>query len=147
MEDGFDWAYALVSADAGKTWTSVKTNGTTNQDLYSGCGSWGDCKNDGPLGGSKRYPNGFTGASGSPPTFSGQNFNGPVYAQQTADLSPWAGKSVLIRFAYTSDASTSDLGFYVDDVTVAGHADAMEATGGWASAGNPGFTWVTKSSG
>ena len=151
LEDGYDWAYALVSTDNGATWKSVATtspedgSGTTANDPLGGCGSWGDCKTDGPLGSAKRYPDGFTGASGSNATFTGQPVNGGTLSHQVGDLSAYAGKTVLLRFAYTSDASTSESGFYVDDVSIGGApADAMETAANWTPGGSPGFTWVTK---
>ena len=67
---------------------------------------------------------------------------------------PYAGKSILLRFVFTSDPATNLENFYVDDVAVldgAGNAlsagvtnlDDMETTGAWISGGTPGFAWVT----
>jgi subtilisin family serine protease len=149
LEDGYDWAYVLVSTDNGQTWTSLATTsaagaGTTDLDPIGDSG--------GTLGGSKRFPNGFTGVSGSPATFAGQQALDAVYDEQTADLSPYAGQSILLRFAYTSDPSTSWDGFYVDDVSIvdgSGAAlltDSMETQGAWQPGGAPGFAFVTAQS-
>lgn len=147
LEDGFDWAYVLVSTDGGATWTSLASTaagaaGTTDQDPLGATGN--------VAGGNKRYPNGFTGSSGTPP-FTSQGLVTPAYTEQTADLSAYAGRTVLLRFAYTSDASTNLEGFYVDDVSIVDAAgtpllsDDLETAGAWTSGGAPGFTWVTAS--
>jgi hypothetical protein len=141
LEDGYDWAYALVSTDNGGTWTSLATADTTTQDPIGDSG--------GVLGGSKKFPNGFTGVSGSPPNFSGQQLTDPIYAEQTADVSPYAGQTILLRFEYTSDSGVNWAGFYVDDLTTVDgsgtvlQSDPMETQGSWASGGTPGFVLVT----
>ena len=148
LEDGYDWAYVLVSTDGGATWTSLPASsaedgsGTTDQDLIGDTG--------GVLGGSKKYPNGFTGDSGAPPMFNGQNLFGAVLSNQVADVSAYAGQTVLLRFETSSDEGTHLDGFYVDDVALLDGADAplwsdpVDAPAGWAAAGSPGFVFVTK---
>jgi subtilisin family serine protease len=148
LEDGYDWAYALVSTDNGGTWTSLAASspddgsGTTDQDPLGLVGN--------ALGGSKAYPNGFTGDSGSPATFTGQNLFGGVLSHQVADVSAYAGKTVLLRFAATSDGGTSLDGFYVDDLALTGPggatvwSDPVDAPTGWTPGGQPGFGFVTK---
>lgn len=150
LEDGFDWAYALVSTDGGANWTSLATtaanaSGTTTLDPIGDSG--------GVLGGAKRYPNGLTGTSGFAPLTTANLFH-PEYTQHTADLSGYAGKRILLRFAYTADPATNLENFYVDDVAIVdgtgtpltvgiANPDNMEAQAGWASGGTPGFAWVT----
>jgi bacillopeptidase F (M6 metalloprotease family) len=46
------------------------------------------------------------------------NLFAPVYTEQTADLSAYAGKTVLLRFAYTADGGVNFENFYVNDVAV-----------------------------
>lgn len=150
LEDGFDWAYALVSTDGGASWTSLVTtaangSGTTTLDPIGDSG--------GTLGGSKAYPNGLTGTSGHAPLTTA-NVLAPTYTEHTADLSPYAGRAIQLRFLYTSDPATNYENFYLDDLSVVGAAgtplavgatnpDDMETTGGWSAAGTPGFAWVT----
>jgi len=50
----------------------------------------------------------YTGSSGS-------------WQQKQFDLSPYAGKSIYIRFRYTTDEMTQNEGFYVDDITTIPH--------------------------
>ena len=147
LEDGFDWAFALVSTDGGQTWTSLVTtaaggSGTSAVDPIGAAGA---------VGGNKKYPNGLTGASGTPPTFAGQATVAPVMTEHTADFTPYAGKTVLLRFGYSSDPATDWAGFYVDDVRIvdllgnALFADDMEINAQWSPSGTPGFRWMTKS--
>jgi immune inhibitor A len=147
LEDGYDWAFALVSADNGQTWSSLVTTaanaaGTTPLDPIGTAGA---------VGGNKKYPNGLTGVSGTPPTFSGQVTVAPVMTEHTADFTAYAGKTVLVRFGYSSDAATDLSGFYVDDVRIVDllgntlFSDDMEVNAGWTPSGTPGFRWVTKS--
>ncbi|MBI4261033.1 MAG: S8 family serine peptidase, partial [Actinobacteria bacterium] len=145
LEEGFDWAYVLVSADGGATWTSLVTtapngSGTTTLDPMGDTGN--------VLGGSKRYPNGLTGVSGQPAFLSGGLLS-PEMTEHTADLTPYEGGTVLLRFAYTSDGGVNLENIYVDDVSIvdaSGTAlflDDMEEGGTWTSEGTPGWAWVT----
>jgi hypothetical protein len=137
----------LVSTDGGSTWTSLATTaaggaGTTTLDPLGAIGE-----------GSKAYDNGFTGTSGIP-AMASANQHDPVYSEQDADLSAYAGKSILLRFAQTSDGGVNFENFYVDDVAVVDgsgsplavgvpNPDDAETTGAWTPGGTPGFTWVT----
>ena len=42
------------------------------------------------------------------------------WATQTFDLSPYAGKSIVIGFRYVSDGGVNEGGWYVDDISVGG---------------------------
>ena len=58
LEEGYDWAYALVSTDGGASWTSLAAtaangSGTTTLDPIGDTGN--------VLGGGKAYPDGLTG--------------------------------------------------------------------------------------
>jgi hypothetical protein len=147
LEEGFDWAYALVSTDGGSTWTSLATSaaggaGTTTLDPLGAAGE-----------GAKEYDNGFTGTSGLPAMTSANLFV-PTYTKQTADLSAYAGRTILVRFAQTSDGGVNLENFYVDDIGFVdgsgtplsvgvANPDDAETTGAWTPGGSPGFTWVT----
>jgi subtilisin family serine protease len=153
LEDGYDWAYALVSTDGGATWTSLETtaangSGTTKLDPIGTLGV---------NGGNKVYENGLTGTSGLPPLTSANLF-APEYTQHTADLTAYAGKRVLLRFAYTSDPAVNLENFYVDDVSIVdasgtplnvgvANPDDTETQGAWVTGGTPGFSWVTAAAG
>jgi len=150
LEEGFDWAYVLVSTDGGATWTSLETtaadgSGTTTLDPIGDTGN--------VLGGGKAYPNALTGTSGHA-AFTSANLFAPTYTEHTADLGPHAGQTIQLRFLYTSDPATNYENFYVDDVSIvdgagnpiavgATNPDDMETTGTWVSGGTLGFSWVT----
>jgi subtilisin family serine protease len=148
LEDGYDWAFALVSTDGGTTWTSLATTAANG----SGTSPIDPIGTTGQLGSNKPYPNGLTGTSGQPP-ITGANLLSPVYVEQTADVSAYAGRRVLLRFQYSSDPLTNYEGFYVDDVRIvdgAGSAlfsDDMETNAGWTPGGTPGFSWVSADAG
>jgi hypothetical protein len=147
LEDGYDWAFALVSADNGQTWTSLITTAAAG----SGTSAIDPIGTVGALGGVKKHPNGLTGSSGSAPSYSGQAVAAPQMTEHTADFTAFAGKTVLLRFGYSSDAGTDWAGFYVDDVRILSltgielFADDMEINAQWSPSGTPGFRWVTRS--
>lgn len=147
LEDGYDWAFALVSTDNGQTWTSLVTTAAGG----SGTSAIDPIGTVGALGGTKKYPNGLTGSSGSAPNYSGQAVAVPQMTEHTADFRPFAGKTVLLRFGYSSDAGTDWAGFHVDDVRIVNllgatlFSDDMEINAGWTPSGTPGFRWVTRS--
>lgn len=167
LEDGFDWAYVLVSADNGATWEPLPTvaangSGTTPLDPVGG---YPAVEGGSPAGGRKKYLHGFTGVSGYPPTFTGQNgLEGttgvenpqegivvPVYTEQTAVITSYAGKPILLRFAYSSDPAIDLDNFYVDDIRILGlmgnvlFSDDTEISTPWQPGGVPGFKHVTVS--
>jgi len=112
IERDFDYGYAAVSTDGGKRWTTLATSATTSTD-----------PNGNNLG------SGFTGMSGG-----GKE---PVWIEQRADLTPYAGKKVLLRFEHVTDAAVNRGGFAVDDIEVSeiGYRDDAEADRGWDAKG------------
>jgi len=113
IEPDFDYAYVEVSADDGQTWTILKGKYTTDKD-----------PNEANLG------HGYTGKSGR-----GQS---PQWVQESIDLSPYAGRKVLIRFEYVTDQALNEPGFIVDDIAIPeiGYSyDAESGDDGWQAAG------------
>lgn len=112
LEKDFDYAYVAVSTDAGKRWTTLATGATTTSD-----------PNGNNLG------NAFTGTSGG-----GSN---AVWTEQHADLTPYAGKRILLRFENVTDPALDLPGFAVDDIAIPqiGYRDDAEATNGWDAKG------------
>jgi hypothetical protein len=80
-------------------------------------------------GGEQWHPvQSYTGQSGVP----------PGWIQEEVDLSPYAGRKVLVRFAYLTDEAITGAGFLLDDVIIPeiGYADDGETgTGGWEADG------------
>jgi immune inhibitor A len=110
IEEDWDYAYLRVSADNGATWTQVPTNLSRTTD-----------PNGNNLG------QGITGVKAS-------------WTDLTADLSPWAGKTVQLQFRYKADGaqvgqpgvSTPPPGLQLDAIAVTGQAlDGAETDAGW----------------
>ena len=89
IEKDWDYAYAEVSTDGGKTFTPLATNLSVNTDPNG--------QNDG---------NGITGTSEG------------KWVDLTADLSSFAGKTAQLRFRHFNDAATYETGFLVDNLAV-----------------------------
>jgi hypothetical protein len=93
IEADYDYAYVEASTDGGQTFTILNTQ---------------DCTTDNPSGNS--FGCGYTNNSGGGDTSD--------WVQQSVDLSPYAGKKVLVRFEYITDDATNRPGWMIDDVTV-----------------------------
>ena len=111
IEVDYDYAYVTVSTDGGKRWTPLKTEASSTTD-----------PNGTNLG------NGITGSS------SGATATG--WKHLTADLTPYLGKEVQLRFEYVTDGNLNFGGFAIDDIQIPGAAlDQAEADNGWATSG------------
>ena len=112
LEEGYDYAYVMVSRDGGRTWSTLPATGTTSDD-----------PNGNNLG------VGFTGRSGGGKT--------AQWTEEQVDLSAYAGDVVLVRFEQITDDATNAPGFAVDDISIPelGYASDVEDDGGWFSAG------------
>lgn len=113
IEAGWDYGFVAVSADNGATWTLLPTNATTTNN---------------PQGNS--FGPGLTGLSGDGVS--------PIWSQQTADLTPFAGQTILVRFEYITDDAVVRPGWAIDDVAIPelGYAEDFEqGPGDWTGAG------------
>ncbi|PWH15106.1 MAG: hypothetical protein DDG60_06645 [Anaerolineae bacterium] len=88
IEEGWDYAYLTVSEDDGRTWKILQTPSGTA---------------DNPAG--NAYGWGYTGATDG-------------WIEETIDLSEFAGKKVLVRFEYITDAAVNGEGLMVDDISI-----------------------------
>ena len=62
----------------------------------------------------------------------------PKWVQEKVDLSPYAGKQILLRFEYVTDDAVNGPGFMVDDISIPeiGYSDGGEkGKEGWEAAG------------
>jgi immune inhibitor A len=84
----YDYAFAQVSTDGGQTWT----------DLAQYTGTSGASDDD---------------AFGYSPTPAE-----PTWVAQSLDLSPYAGKTITLRFKYVGDSGVTGRGFEVDDLAI-----------------------------
>lgn len=88
IEKSYDYAYVELSRDGGTTWSTLKTTDTTTTNPYGA-----------------NYGNGYTGGSGG-------------WRRETADLSPYAGRVVSIRFEYITDDVYTGQGMAVRNIAV-----------------------------
>jgi len=113
IEEDWDYAYVEVSPDGGKTWEILTTPSGTPENPNGNSFGWG-----------------YTGRSGGG--------SKAEWIQETVDLTPYAGKRVLVRFEYITDDAVNRPGFALDDVSVPeiGYFSDFEADGGgWEAAG------------
>ncbi|HEX2987863.1 MAG TPA: hypothetical protein VHS06_06805 [Chloroflexota bacterium] len=113
LEDGYDYGYVMVSEDGGATWKTLSSPDTTSDD-----------PNGNNLG------QGFTGKSRG--ADSGQ------WVQESMDLTPYAGKEVMVRFEQVTDDAYNAPGFAVDDISVPeiGYSSGAELDeDGWTADG------------
>jgi len=113
IEEDYDYAYLLISTDNGTHWDPIPA--TSSRDTN-------------PNGQNLGY--GFSGISGG-----GKE---PVWIEETADLSAYAGKQILLRFAMQTDLVVNNYGIAVDDITIPeiGWNDNVESgNNGWTADG------------
>jgi hypothetical protein len=112
LEQDLDYAYLAVSADDGCTWQTLATRNTVTANP-----------------GGNNLGNGFTGSSGGTQS--------PRWVEQTADLTPWAGKRILLRFESITDEGYNLNGFAVDDLSIPeiNWSDGAETEGDWQARG------------
>ncbi|MFC1723047.1 PGF-pre-PGF domain-containing protein [Nanoarchaeota archaeon] len=120
IEYSYDFGYIEVSADNGTSWTQLPTAHTTTYvapDLLS----WSN------------RPDWY---AYNQPAFSGVQ---ATWIQETADLTPFVGNDILLRFRYVSDNfGVSRRGWYIDDIEIPelGFFDDMESgKNGWEPKG------------
>ena len=118
IETNWDYAYAILSTDGGRSFTNLAGTNTTMSD---------------PNG--NNADNGLTGSSGG-------------WQLLTFDLSAWVGETVWLGFRYYTDGGFTDEGIYIDDVhpvqdwtTSTALASNIVGTS-WPIAGKPEGTYV-----
>lgn len=106
-EPGWDFGFVQISTDGGKTWSSLSTADTTSD------------HDPGAVSAVTAQMPGFTGDSGT-------------WRSESADLSAYAGKDVLIGFRYITDPGVNEAGFWVRNIAVAG-TSVPSTLAGWQS--------------
>lgn len=113
LEEDFDYAYVEVSIDGGKTWDILQGQYTRDTN---------------PNG--NNFGHGWTGKSGGGKT--------PQWVQEKIDLSPYAGKPILLRFEVITDDAYNSPGFVIDDISIPEinyRDDAETSDAGWLARG------------
>ncbi|MDA1188734.1 MAG: immune inhibitor A [Chloroflexi bacterium] len=107
IEEGWDYAYVTASSDAGRTWRVLQGNHTTAYD---------------PVGNALGI--GYTGRSSG-------------WVNERIDLSPYAGKEILVRFEYVTDEAVYLDGLLLNDIAIPelGFFDDAESPAGWHGEG------------
>ncbi len=93
IEEDYDYVYLEASEDEGKTWTMLET------DLGTGANPQGN-----------NFGWGWTGTS--------KDESSSGWVTEKVDLSAYAGKHVLIRFEYITDAAVNGEGLLVDNIRI-----------------------------
>jgi immune inhibitor A len=109
IEEDYDYAYLLISTDNGTHWDVIPATSSRETN---------------PNG--QNFGHGFSGISGG-----GKD---PVWIKETADLSTYAGKQILLRFAMQTDLVVNNYGIAVDDISIPeiGWNDSVESgNNGW----------------
>lgn len=96
IEKNFDYGYVEASTDGGKTWDILPAKNSNT---------------DNPNGAS--YGPAYTARSGT------SDDNAPAqWVQDQVDLSPYSGKTILIRFQYITDDAYNAPGWALDDISI-----------------------------
>jgi hypothetical protein len=111
IEADWDYAYVEVSTDGGTSWTILQTPHSATEN---------------PSG--NAFGPGYTGASG----------DGPVWLEESLDLSPYTGQELLVRFEYVTDDAVNRPGWAIDDISIPEIGffdDAETGLNGWQAEG------------
>lgn len=120
LENLYDYAFVSVSTDGGRTWETLPGRSTTTADPHA-----------------LNYGHGFTGVSGRPDGTIEADARG-MWVEEQVDLSPYAGREILVRFWQATDLAFNGPGILIDNLRVPelGYGDDVEAgEGGWQAEG------------
>jgi immune inhibitor A len=117
-EQDWDYTFVEVSTDNGATWndvlTSVSDDAANDQSGFNSDGT------------------GISGTSGAGRLDDWYTARpAPVWVPVTADLSAYAGQTVLLRFEYVSDGASHGQGFEFDNLKLGTFADGVEDASLW----------------
>jgi len=110
LEEDYDYLYLTASVD-GEHWDILRTPSGTGEDPTGGNYGWG-----------------YNGLSG----------DGPVWIEETVDLSKYAGQEVQLQYEYVTDAAVNGEGLLLDDFSIPAidySSDLEEDDGGWTGNG------------
>jgi hypothetical protein len=110
LEQDYDYLYLAASTD-GENWQILTTPSGTADDPSGNSYGWG---------------------------YNGESGNGPIWIQESVDISQFAGQEVQLRFEYVTDAAVNAQGFLLDDVAIleTGYFSDFESDeGGWSGDG------------
>ncbi len=118
LEPDYDYGYASISTDGGKSWQTLKGNTTTTNDPNAAnYGNAFNCKSDAGCGNPQAQAE---------------------WIEEVIDLTPYVGQKVLIRFQQITDEVYAAPGFAIDDISIPEIGfldDAENGDNGWVSEG------------
>lgn len=115
LEADYDYGFVSVSTDGGKTFTSLSSRYTTTEDPQGA--NWG---------------NGYTGTS------SGASSDTAAWVDEQIDLTPYAGKEIVLRFSMITDDAVTKPGMVLDNIRIPEinfSDDAESDAAGWQATG------------
>ncbi len=136
MEPNWDGVVVQISNDGGQSWNDLPPAGGYPSDLSMTQQNGGEPVNE----------CGFPATQGA--------FNGTINSFQsfTSDLSAFAGDTIQIRWAFTSDPNTNGDGFFLDNIVVTDASTPAECvvntgasagiSGSWYNASQSGHGWL-----
>lgn len=113
IEEDYDYGFVSVSRDDGQSWQTLRGQATTDRDRLD-----------------TNYGHGYTGASGGSEV--------PEWIDESIDLTPFAGQTILLRFALISDDAFNKPGMLIDNIRIPElnfTDDAAQASDVWEPAG------------
>lgn len=119
IELNYDYAFVSVSTDGGETWKNLEATTSTSDDPQDA-----------------NYGFGLTGVSGSP----GKDIDDAPgkWIEEEADLTPYAGQRVLLRFWMITDAAVNGSNILIDNIRIPEinfQDSAEQGDNGWQTAG------------
>ena len=118
MEQDWDYTFVEVSTDNGTSWNDVKTS-VSDDAANDQSGFNSDGTGISGTSGAGRLDDWYTGRPD------------PTWVNVTANLSAYAGKTVLLRFEYVSDGASHGLGFEFDNLKLGTLTDGLETATDW----------------
>jgi immune inhibitor A len=113
IEENWDYTYLEASTDGGQTWKILRTESGTDANPQGNSYGWG-----------------WTGSS--------EDHDSSGWVNESVDLSAYAGKQVLLRFEYITDAAVNGEGLLVDNIRIPEldySADFESGLDGWEGKG------------
>jgi immune inhibitor A len=113
IEENWDYTYLEASTDGGQTWKILRTESGTDANPQGNSYGWG-----------------WTGSS--------EDHDSSGWVNESVDLSAYAGKQVLLRFEYITDAAVNGEGLLIDNIRIPEleySADFESGLDGWEGKG------------
>lgn len=119
LENQWDFLWVQVSTDDGKTWRTLVNEHTV-------------CRHETTwIGGDRGFPSDLCAAGIG--GFTGRNARFPALSAESFNLSPFAGRRLLVRFWYMTDWNTLGEGPFIDDFRIDANGNTVMSDDGEAA--------------